>query len=128
MPQILRNSNLDIATTIIDLLGSLETNRLITENLSGSSLFSTISNKRIITCLSTNDFRKSTNNGFGLYKDSLSYIVDKLNNKQLYDLNNDPEQNSDILSAFSVDSLKIFYDKIISNEYLRKINKEAVAD
>ena len=104
-----RISNLDIMPTIIDVLGGSKLN-----DLEGESLFDEINNSRMITCLSTNDYRVWTNEGYGLYRDTLSYLFDKKSLFQLYNLKIDSSQEENLI---------LENKEIIDGEFLPAVQK-----
>ena len=104
-----RISNLDIMPTIIDVLGGGKPN-----DLEGESLFDEINNSRMITCLSTNDYRVWTNEGYGLYRDTLSYLFDKKSLFQLYNLKIDSSQEENLI---------LENKEIIDGEFLPAVQK-----
>jgi glucan phosphoethanolaminetransferase (alkaline phosphatase superfamily) len=116
-----RICNLDLVPTLIDLLKSNNGNENIISKLKGTSLFASINNKRMITCLSTNETRKWSNEGLGLYKDSLSYIIDNHHHEQLYDLMLDEKQENNIIESGPKDFLHICDTTIQGNVELKRI-------
>ncbi len=116
-----RVTNLDLIPTIVDLLQSRDENEEICKQLIGTSLFDTITNDRMITCLSTNDYRSWTNEGFGLYKDTLSYLLDTRNKEQLYDLKRDTNQYHNIIDSVPSFYLDEYLNKVQGNKHLRRI-------
>ena len=117
----IRISNLDLYPTIIEILQSQKTNTQLYDSLNGTSLFSKINNSRTITCLSTNETRKWSNDGFGLYHDSLSYILDSFNEEQLYNLIQDNSQTNNIIKTTNDSFLLRYYQLIQDNDQLNKI-------
>lgn len=123
-----RISNLDLVPTMIDLIGSTQINDSIVNTYKGTSLFESISNERLITCLSTNDTRKWEYEGFGLYKDSLSYILDDINHEQLYDLIHDKNQMNNIIEDGPKEYLERSIEYVRSNKFLNRIYDEYLED
>ncbi len=119
-----RISNLDLNPTIIDLLKSTQANKASYDSLTGTSLFTEIDNHRTITCLSTNEIREWSNDGFGLYHDSLSYILDSYNEEQLYNLTEDVNQENNVIDSTPSSSLLRYYKMIEKNELLKQIYEE----
>ncbi|MCO5268872.1 MAG: LTA synthase family protein [Brumimicrobium sp.] len=96
-----RVTNLDLMPTFLDLLGSTQSNELLASEMHGTSLFKPIDNHRTIVCLSTNEFRIWSNEGLGIYQDSMSYIIDNVFKEQLYNLNKDRKQFDNLIGKTS---------------------------
>ncbi len=112
-------SNLDLAPTIFNILyPNIEKPKYL---FNGSSLLRPLQKDRTIICLSTNDTRNWTNEGFGIYKPNECYIFDNIDKQQFYDLSKDPSQLNNIINSISDEKRKYYEDIILNNKYLKRI-------
>jgi hypothetical protein len=116
-------SNLDIAPTILDLLGCYAdtSNRSLLSELSGHSLLQPVSADRYLIALSTNDIRQWEHEGFGVYRHNLRFVYSDLEGAQLFDIASDPHQRIDIWPT-APESMRIpFLNIVDSTFHLRRM-------
>lgn len=121
-----RVTNLDLLPTFLDIIKSSESNKLYIENMKGTSLFQPIDNDRTVVCLSTNEFRMWTHEGLGIYRDSMSYIIDNVFKEQLYNVYKDPNQQHNLIGKGKHPFLEEVYERIDGNKNLKRIYDEYV--
>lgn len=111
-------SNLDIAPTIYNIVYGQQSKDAY---FSGASLFDPVDENRDIVCLSTNDTRHWTSEGFGIYKGTKSFIFHDNTGFHFYDTATDPTQEHDLIQELSKD-LRQHYDSIwLNNKYLNGV-------
>ncbi len=87
----------------------------------GQSLFDSITNQRLISCLSTNDTRHYSAEGFGFYQRDESFLYHDHSGFHYYRLKDDPNQLRDLIDSLSPDK-RAYYDSIVhSNGYFEAI-------
>ena len=112
-------TNLDIAPTIYELLYAKKASK--NSYFSGRSLFDTISANRLIICLSTNDTRHYSAEGFGFYKGDESFIFHDNTGFHYYDIKNDPKQLKDVIDSIAPNKRKYYDSIILHNRYLKLV-------
>lgn len=122
----IRISNLDLYPTVVQLLQADSSNQKIVQNADGNSLFDSLTNHRRIVCLSTNSFRRWSEEGLGIYQDSLSYIIDNHHHEQLYNLLRDSSQTQNLLRVNTLPqnyqySMDTFHKAVKQNPALKRI-------
>ncbi len=116
-----RVTNLDIAPTIFHLIFDREPDQFF--SFSGRSLLTPINNHRTIIALSTNDTRHWSSEGFGIYKDTLSYLFHDDSGFHYYNVAKDSMQHNDLILKIP-EAQKRYFDSIISNQkYLKDVLK-----
>lgn len=114
--QMLRNnlnktvSNIDIAPTIIDLLGLWDDNSVkpLLKNYTGFSLFRSIANNRAIITMNNNEVARFKV-GLSLIKDQYHYIYRTNivpNREELYNIQKDPKESKNLIDFVSKGHLK----------------------
>ena len=118
-----RVTNLDIAPTIFELIFDQKPDKKT--GFSGKSLFTPINNKRTIIALSTNDTRRWSSEGFGIYKDSVSYIFHDNTGFHFYNVKKDSLQQHDLIREMSEKQKKYFDSLIAHQKYLKAVLQRA---
>ena len=112
-------SNLDLAPTVLKLLyPELDEKEY---QFTGNNLLQPLPKNRTIICLSTNDTRSWTNEGFGIYRTNECYIFDNIDKQQFYDLSIDPNQDHNIIDSISTSKKEAYEHLILNNEYLKRV-------
>lgn len=114
-----RITNLDIAPTIFHLIFDQKPDSSYA--LSGRSLLTPIDNHRTIIALSTNETRHWSSEGFGIYKDTVSYIFHDDSGFHFFNIAKDSMQHNDLLQKIQPKQ-KQYFDSIISHQkYLQDV-------
>ncbi len=120
-----RVTNLDIAPTVYHLIFDKDPSGKPV--FSGKSLLTPINNDRAVIALTTNDIRSWSSEGFGIYKDTVSYIFHDNTGFHYYNVAKDSMQYHDLIKEIPPER-KHYFDSIIQhNKYLRAVLKRAQA-
>ncbi len=120
-----RVTNLDIAPTIFNLI--FEQRPTSIHSFSGRSLLSPIDNHRTIIALSTNDTRHWSSEGFGIYKDTMSYLFHDNTGFHYYNVARDSMQHKDLTQKIPPVQKRYFDSIIQHHKYLKAVLKRAGA-
>ena len=116
-----RVTNLDIAPTVFHLIFNREPGSVF--SFSGKSLLTPIDNHRTIIALSTNDTRHWNSEGFGIYKDTVSYIFHDDSGFHFYNVAKDTMQHNDLIQNIPPEQKRYFDSIIYSQKYLIDVLK-----
>ncbi len=116
-----RITNLDIAPTVFHLIFDQKPGDSFA--FSGKSLLTPINNHRTIIALSTNDTRHWSAEGFGIYKDTVSYLFLDNSGFHYFNVANDTMQHNDLIQNIPPQQKRFFDSIIYSQKYLIDVLK-----
>ena len=116
---------MDIAPTIFNLI--FEQRPTSIHSFSGRSLLSPIDDHRTIIALSTNNTRHWSSEGFGIYKDTMSYLFHDNTGFHYYNVARDSMQHKDLIQKIPPVQKRYFDSIIQHHKYLKAVLKRAGA-
>ncbi len=116
-----RTVSLDVAPTVFHIIFDTLPGPFARRYFDGQSLMDSISPRRTVIALSTNDTRHYDAEGFGIYRGNESFLFHDNQGFEFYDLSTDSLQRHNIIDQMPRDKRQ-WYDSIyLHNPYMRRI-------
>ncbi len=119
--RLIRTTNLDLAPTIFNIIFDTLPGQYQQKYFDGKSLFDTVNPDRLIYCLSTNDYRHYSSEGFALYQGNESFLFHDSEGFHYYDLSKDSLQQHDLIEQLSPKKRQYFDSIYQNNKYMKAV-------